>query len=102
MEMTMSDNVNFQLNGNRVLVRLHETTKTESGLHIPQTVEQQLKRATVVVEGSQYWVGTQLVQSNFSKGDDVLVDSLGAQKIELRGKTYYIVRNEDIVGWFTE
>jgi chaperonin GroES len=93
---------NLELNGNRVAVDLDEVgEKTEGGLYVPQTVEQEgPKTGKVAAVSPVYYVNGQKFESKFKVGDRVLLDVLGATKVTVNRRTYIVVRNEDIIGTY--
>lgn len=89
--------------GNRVLVELDEVTTSSSGkLYIPQTASAGPKTGKVVVVSSPYFVGGARVESVFKPNQKVLVDELGGLKLTIHNKEYLVLRNEDIIGIFSE
>ena len=92
--------MSFKTVGNRVMVKLDEVgDKTESGLYMPQTAQDKpIKWGTVVSPGTQYVIGGGYAQPQTQAGQKVLIDSMGGTEAVVGGKTYVIVRNEDVIG----
>lgn len=89
----------LKVNGNRVLVRMDSSSgKTAGGLFVPETSEKEYATGTVVDAPSTYVAACGVVSSPFSVGDRVLVDCLGARKVEVGGETLHVLRHEDVVG----
>lgn len=94
--------LNFEPTGNRVVVRLVDASeKTAGGLFIPATTEREQRVGIVVAAPAKYIAGALVLSSPFCVGDRVLVDSLGATKMDIDGETLHVVRHEDIIGRFT-
>ena len=74
--------------------------RTKSGLVIPDTAEKERPEQGKVVavgEGRRTEQGA-LVPMNVKKGQRVLFAKYGPSELKLEGKTYLIVKEEDILG----
>lgn len=90
----------FQVMGNRLLIEPDATGgKSAGGLYIPDTVDQRgPKWATVAAVSAGYYAGNNFVKPYVKEGDRILFDELGAIKVKVDGRDYWLVRNDDIIG----
>jgi len=80
---------------NRVLVLPDEAeTKTASGIIIPETAKEKPGKGTVIVTAK----GTEEVPMDVNPGDRVMYGKYAGSEVELEGKTYLMVRQDDIIG----
>lgn len=76
--------------GDRVLVRRHEPKeKTEGGIYIPKTAQDQM------IIGEILHVGPEV--SAMTKGTVVVFSKYSGTEIRLEGETYLILKEEDIL-----
>lgn len=91
---------NFKIKplGDRVLLREEEitTTKTDSGIYIPDTVDNDkgAKRGTVVAVGDGRYEDGKTIPVKVKVGDTVLYS--WGDKMEIDGEKYVIVREGEI------
>ena len=83
--------MNFQPLGKRVLVeRLEDVKTTASGIIIPDNAKEKPLSGKVLAVSSEV--------EGVSVGDSVVFAKYGGTKIVLDGKTYLILKIEDVLG----
>ena len=83
--------MNFQPLGKRVLVeRLEDVKTTTSGIIIPDNAKEKPLSGKVLAVSSEV--------EGVSVGDSVVFAKYGGTKIVLDGKTYLILKIEDVLG----
>lgn len=84
----------------RVLVKREEAPETtEGGIYVPQNVQQESQRATVVAVGPGRTLDSgSVVPCAVKNGDTVLLQKFGGTEIEIEGVTHLIVSEGDILG----
>lgn len=88
------------VNVGRVLVRVDEYGKTDSGLFIPQSAEEGMsfKIGTVHAAGDPRTDASgNDVSLPLRPGARVLFDSIGGQKVTVDGRELLCIRGEDVV-----
>lgn len=96
----MAMKINIKPLGDRVLVEpLEATTKTASGIIIPETASKERSEQGVVVAvgpGKRNDDG-KLVPLTIKKGDRVIFSKYGPDEIKLSGKDYFIISEANIL-----
>lgn len=88
----------------RVLVeRFAKETTTKGGIVLPDRSNVKVLNATVVAvgQGARNQSGD-LVPCSVKPGDKVLLPEYGGNKIEIDNKEYYLFRESDIMGKWSE
>ena len=74
-------------------------TKTVGGIIIPDTAKEKPQQGVVIAVGTGKLNDKgEKIAFNVKKGDKVLMPKYGGTEIKLDGKTYQIMREEDILG----
>ena len=86
--------------GDRVLVEPQEEQEVKKGgLIIPDTAKEKPQQGVVIAVGTGKLNDKgEKIAFNVKKGDKVLMPKYGGTEIKLDGKTYQIMREEDILG----
>jgi len=84
----------------RVLVEpAKEDEVVKGGIIIPDTAKEKPQQGTVVAVGTgKLDKEGKKIPFNVKKGDKILMPKYGGSEIKLAGKTYQILREEDILG----
>ncbi|WP_314350919.1 co-chaperone GroES [Campylobacter showae] len=83
--------MNFQPLGKRVLVeRLEDVKTTASGIIIPDNAKEKPLSGKVLAVSSEV--------EGVSVGDSVVFAKYGGTEVELDGKTYLVLKIEDVLG----
>lgn len=84
----------------RVLVeRFAKETTTKGGIMLPEKSVGKILNATVVAVGpGQRSQSGEVVPCSVKPGDQVLLPEYGGNKIEIENKEYYLFRDSDILG----
>lgn len=100
----MSELKRFRPRGNRVLIEIEDSEKASGSklIYAPASATQEQRHGTVFATGGDYYVNGLLVPSVVNVGDYVMFNVTGAGKISIEGKTYHVVRNEDVVGFYQD
>ncbi|XP_023214165.1 10 kDa heat shock protein, mitochondrial-like isoform X2 [Centruroides vittatus] len=87
----------------RILVeRFIPESRTKGGIMIPEKAQAKVQSATVVAVGPGARTERgDLVPPSVKEGDRVLLPEYGGTKIEIDDKEYYIFRDSDILGKWT-
>lgn len=87
--------------GDKIIIKRDEpTSKTESGIYLPESAKDKPKQGKVVATGSGILnkeTGEYLPFS-VKKGDSVLFSSYAGTEVKIDGQDYLIVTEEDILG----
>ncbi|MBF0466357.1 MAG: co-chaperone GroES [Nitrospirae bacterium] len=67
-----------------------ELEKTAGGLYVPDTAREKPQRGKVEAVGSE--------AKEVKVGDEVLFDKYSGSKVQIDGKDYLIIKEEDILG----
>ncbi|QWR77888.1 co-chaperone GroES [Candidatus Magnetomonas plexicatena] len=67
-----------------------ELEKTAGGLYVPDTAREKPQRGKVEAVGSE--------TKEVKVGDEVLFDKYSGSKVQIDGKDYLIIKEEDILG----
>lgn len=88
----------------RVLVeRFAKETTTKGGIMIPEKATSKVLNATVVAVGPGIRKETgEHITCSVKPGDKVLLPEYGGTRLELDNKEYYIFRDNDILGKWSE
>lgn len=86
--------------GDRVLVEPQEEEEVKKGgIIIPDTAKEKPQQGVVIAVGTgKLDDDGKKIPFNVKKGDKVLMPKYGGTEIKLDGKTYQIMREEDILG----
>ena len=86
--------------GDRVLVEPQEEQEVKKGgIIIPDTAKEKPQQGVVIAVGTGKLNDKgEKIAFNVQKGDQVLMPKYGGTEIKLDGKTYQIMREEDILG----
>ena len=86
--------------GDRVLVEPQEEQEVKKGgIIIPDTAKEKPQQGIVIAVGTGKLNDKgEKIAFNVKKGDKVLMPKYGGTEIKLDGKTYQIMREEDILG----
>lgn len=88
--------VNFKPSENRVLIIANKPAdKTESGLAIPTSAQDRIDEGVVAVVGSE-------VDDNLIEGTRVKYALGTGSPIQIDGVEYLILKEDEILGFFTE
>lgn len=88
--------------GDRVLVRPFdevESEKTESGIFIPASAKEKGKfvKGEVVAVGDGWYQDGDLIPLRVKVGDTVLIPTYVGEEIEVNGKEYTIIKEDNIL-----
>lgn len=87
--------------GDKILVKRDEpTSRTESGIYLPETAKDKPKQGKIVAVGNGILnkeTGEYLPFS-VKKGDSVLFSSYSGTEVKIDGQDYLIMTEEDILG----
>jgi len=86
--------------GDRVLVEpLEEMEVKKGGIIIPDTAKEKPQEGKVIAVGTGKLDDSgKVIPFNVKKGDKVLMPKYGGTEIKVDGKSYQIMREEDILG----
>ena len=95
----MKDNLITPL-GDRVVIRtLDEGEQTYGNIIIPDTEQEKPTMGVVLVVGpGRVTTNGVLIKNKIKKGEIVIVPNFGAKKIEIKGKSYTIASENDVLG----
>jgi len=83
--------MNIKPLGARVLIEVKEAeTKTASGIIIPDSAQEKQPRGTVLAIGNDKTIEVKV-------GDVVIYSKFSGNEIKENGKSYMIVKNEDLI-----
>jgi chaperonin GroES len=83
-----------------LLRRLDDTQMSKGGIIIPDTAKEKSQQAQVVAVGKgrcEEKTGSR-IPPQVKKGDRVLVRKYAGTEVEIEGKEYWIVREDEILG----
>lgn len=84
--------------GARVVAkRIEQERKTESGIVIPESAQDQPNQAEVVAVGPGKRRNGEVVEPDVETGDRILIGDYSGSEIELGGNEYIVVDAEDIL-----
>lgn len=87
--------VNFKPLEDRVLVKTSAAdTKTQSGIHIPDSAQEKPQKGIIVAVGP----GRKKKGIPLKEGDEILFEKLAGVKIHIDEKEYLIMRSSDVFG----
>ena len=86
----------------RIIVKRSEaSTKTTSGLYIPDSAQEKQSQGVVVAVGSGYLdVQGRTIALAMSVGDTVLFESQSGSDIKFDGENYVILEESDVLAYF--
>lgn len=101
-ETFVSKGVRVMPLGDRVLIRPFTTeemsTKTASGIIIPETVDKEKpEQGEVIAVGDGKMVDGNLVKPQVQVGDTVVFSKYGYDDIKVDGKEYYMLREDSLL-----
>lgn len=86
-----------------VLVERLEAEEKKGGIIIPDSAKEKPKQGKVVAVGKgKTDKDGKLISLNVKKGDKVIFSSYAGTEVEIQGKEYVIMREEDILGIIEE
>lgn len=92
--------MNFKPVSNQVLVSVIEENQTKSGLYIPTQEGSILKGYVEAVgEGAVNMAG-EIIPMEVMLQNTILFDKRKAQSVDIEGKSYFILRETDVLGFF--
>lgn len=88
----------------RILVeRFVPEAKTKGGIMIPEKAQAKVHSATVVAVGPGGRADSgQTIPMAVKEGDKVLLPEYGGTKVEIENKEFYIFRDSDVLGKWTD
>lgn len=87
--------LNFKPLADRVLIEpAAAETKTESGIYIPDSAKEKPQKGTIVAVGS----GKKDHEMTVKEKDSVLYGKFSGTELQLDGKDYLIMREDEILG----
>lgn len=93
--------MNFKPLSDRVLVESSSAEeKTAGGIIIPDSAKEKPSKGTVVATGPGKYVDNVLEPMNVSIGDVVLYGKFSGKEVNVDGKDYLILKQDDILGKF--
>lgn len=87
---------------NILVLPLEEDEKTASGIYIPESAKEKPQKGKVVEVGPGKFEHGNLIKPGVSKGDVVIYKKWGGEEITIEGKTYKLVKEEDILAIVTK
>ncbi|QOJ17601.1 MAG: co-chaperone GroES [Phycisphaeraceae bacterium] len=87
--------------GDKIIVKRDEaTTRTESGIYLPETAKDKPKQGTILATGSGILNKDTGEYMPFSvkKGDKVIFSSYAGTEVKLDGEEFLIMTEDDILG----
>ncbi len=91
-------NINIRPLSDRVVVDRIEERKTESGIVIPETALDKSQKGIVVAVGPGKVDDGKLQPISLKVGDKVIFGKYSGTEINIFGKDYLIMREDDIMG----
>ncbi len=83
---------------NRVLILpIEEESKTASGIYIPESAKEKPQKGEVVAVGPGKFEHGNLIKPGVKVGDIVIFKKWGGEDINIEGKEYKLVEEEDIL-----
>lgn len=100
--MSEVKNPDFEVRGNRVLIRpIESDKKTKSGLILSKQNEDMLTKGTVISTGDGRWEYGKFVENTSQVGDVVYFEKHLSKEIVIDEDTYFVVPDNEIIGVFT-
>jgi len=95
----MSNNVNIQPIGDRVLVKaVEEKEQVKGGIIIPDSAKEKPTEATVIALGAGKKDDSgKAVEFTVKVGDRVIISKYGGTQVKYQGVEYSILREDDIL-----
>lgn len=87
--------------GDKIIVKRDEaTTRTESGIYLPETAKDKPKQGTILATGNGILNKETGEYMPFSvkKGDKVIFSSYAGTEVKLDGEEFLIMTEDDILG----
>lgn len=84
--------------GSRVVAkRIEQEKKTEHGIVIPESAQDQPNRAEVVAVGPGKRHNGEVVEPDVQSGDQILIGDYSGSEVEIGGEEYIVIDAEDIL-----
>ena len=80
--------------GDKVLIKPKMQVKTKSGIVLPDSAKEEPQEGEVLAVGT----GEKVAKLGLKKGDRVLYEKYGPEKIKIEDKELLIAKGEDILG----
>ena len=84
--------------GDKVLIKPKTEEKTKSGIVLPDSAKEEPQEGEILAIGT----GEKVAKLGLKKGDQVLYEKYGPEKIKIEGKEILIAKGEDILGIIEE
>ncbi len=85
--------------GDKIFVQpIEESTKTKSGLYLPESAKEKPKQAKVLAVGTGKYVDGKLQPLTVKVGDVVLTKEWGGDEVKIDGETFKIIEESDVLG----
>lgn len=86
---------------NILILPLEAEEKTAGGLYIPDSAKEKPQKGKVVEVGPGKFEHGNLIKPGVKKGDVVIFKKWGGEELNLEGKDYKLVKEEDILAIVT-
>ena len=93
----MIDNIEIKPLADRVVIKRIEERTTNGGIVIPDTNTDKSQRGTVIAVGPGKYENDKLQKLTLKCGDKVLFGKYSGTEINLKGKDYLIMKEDDII-----
>jgi len=85
--------------GDKLFVQpIEESTKTKSGLYLPESAKEKPKQAKVLAVGTGKYIDGKLQPLTVKVGDIILTKEWGGDEVKIDGETYKIIEEGDVLG----
>ncbi len=91
------ENVKIQPLADKVIIKRLEEKTTEGGLIIPETIGNKSQKGTVIAVGPGKYENGTLQKINVKCNDTVIFNKYSGTEININGKEYIIVKEDDII-----
>lgn len=85
-----------------LILPIDEDEKTSGGIYIPESAKEKPQRGKVIEVGPGKFEHGNLIKPGVKKGDLVIFKKWGGEEINIEGKVYKLVKEEDILAIVTE
>ncbi len=94
----MSENINLQPLGDRILVRAIEAEQvTAAGIVIPDTATEKPQRGQVIAVGDGRYEDGKRVALDVAVGDEIIYSKYGGTEVNVEGEDLLILRESDVL-----
>jgi chaperonin GroES len=94
----MSEKINLQPLGDRILVRAIEAEQvTAAGIVIPDTATEKPQRGQVVAVGEGRYEDGKRVALDVAAGDEIIYSKYGGTEVSVEGEDLLILRESDVL-----